>query len=90
MATFVGVHIPDLSSKVDFFDVLYLGIFIVLSPAFNPQFYKWPNLFPCPFERGHVCCPPFLLATTCLFMTVCYCPQGRGGEPFVCGGLDDG
>ena len=35
MATLVGAHIPDLSSEVEFFDVLYLGIFIILSPAFD-------------------------------------------------------
>ena len=31
---------------MDFFDVLYLGIFIVLSPAFNAQFYN--GLTPSP------------------------------------------
>ena len=46
MATFVGAHIPDLSSEVDFFDVLYLGIFIVFSPAFDPRFYNGLNPSP--------------------------------------------
>lgn len=39
MAALVGAHIPDLSSNVEFFDVLYLGIFIILSPAFDTRFY---------------------------------------------------
>ena len=44
--TVVGAHIPDLSSEVDFFDVMYLGIFIIFSPAFNPCFYN--GLTPSP------------------------------------------
>ena len=39
MAKLVGAHIPDLSSEVEFFDVLYLGVFIILSPAFDVRFY---------------------------------------------------
>jgi hypothetical protein len=39
VAAIVGAHIPDLSSNVEFFDVLYLGIFIILSPAFDTRFY---------------------------------------------------
>ena len=39
MAALVGAHIPDLSSNVEFFDVLYLSIFIILSPAFDTCFY---------------------------------------------------
>ena len=46
MATFVGVHIIDLSSEVDFFNVLYLRIFIVLCPAFDARFYN--DLTPSP------------------------------------------
>jgi hypothetical protein len=38
-AALLGAHIPDLSSNVEFFDVLYLGIFIILSPAFDTRFY---------------------------------------------------
>ena len=34
-----GAHIPDISSPVKFFDVIYLGIFITLSHAFDPRFY---------------------------------------------------
>ena len=34
-----GAHISDISSPVKFFDVVYLGIFITLSHAFNPLFY---------------------------------------------------
>ena len=39
-----GAHIPDISSDLGFLDVLYLGIFIILSPAFDPCFYhkKYP------------------------------------------------
>lgn len=42
-----GAHLPDLSSEVDFFDVLHLGIFVILSPAFDARFYDKktpPNL----------------------------------------------
>jgi len=35
-----GAHIPDLSSEVEFFDVLYLGIFVILSPAFDGRFHN--------------------------------------------------
>ena len=43
MIKLVGAHIPDLSSEVEFFDVLYLGIFIILSPAFDGRFYYVPK-----------------------------------------------
>ena len=46
MATVVGAHIPDLLSEVDFFDVMYLGIFIIFSPVFDPCFYN--GLIPSP------------------------------------------
>jgi hypothetical protein len=36
---YAGAHIPDISSPVKFFDIVYLGIFIILSHAFNPLFY---------------------------------------------------
>ena len=35
----LGAHIPDLFSVVEFFDVLHLGIFVILSPAFDNRFY---------------------------------------------------
>jgi hypothetical protein len=38
--TLLGAHIPDLSSEVEFFDVLYLGIFVILSSAFDGRFYN--------------------------------------------------
>ena len=38
----LGAHIPDLSLEEEFFDVLYLGIFVVLSSAFDPRFYRKP------------------------------------------------
>ena len=34
-----GAHIPNLSSDEGFFDFLYLGIFVILSPAFDSRFY---------------------------------------------------
>ena len=34
---------PDLSSEVEFFDVLYLAIYVILSPAFDQQFYLTEN-----------------------------------------------
>lgn len=34
-----GAHIPDMSSDVELFDVLYLGIFVILSSAFDRRFY---------------------------------------------------
>ena len=46
VATVVGAHIPDLLSEVDFFDVMYLGIFIIFSPVFDPCFYN--GLIPSP------------------------------------------
>ena len=46
VATVVGAHIPDLSSEVDFFDVMYLGIFIKFSLTFDPCFYN--GLTPSP------------------------------------------
>lgn len=36
----LGAHLPDISSEVGFFDVLYLGIFAILSPAFEIRFYR--------------------------------------------------
>lgn len=36
---FTGAHIPDLSSAVELFDVLYLGVFIILSLAFDDRVY---------------------------------------------------
>jgi|ERR1700679_4213560 len=38
--TVIGAHIPVLSSEVGFFDVVYLGVFIMLSPAFDRRFYN--------------------------------------------------
>jgi hypothetical protein len=38
----LGAHIPDFSVEVEFFDYLYLGIFIILSPAFDNRFYDNP------------------------------------------------
>jgi hypothetical protein len=35
----VGAHIPDLSSEVGFLDAIYLGIFLILAPAFDVRFY---------------------------------------------------
>ena len=46
METHVGAHIPDLSSEVEFFDLLYLGVFVILSPAFDDRFYQIAK--PCP------------------------------------------
>ena len=43
----IGAHIPDLSSEVEFFDVIFLGIFVILSRAFDRRFYNAkvpPNL----------------------------------------------
>ena len=40
LATLLGAHIPDLSSEVEFFDFLYLGVFIILSLAFDGWFYN--------------------------------------------------
>ena len=39
-ASLLGAHIPDLSSEVEFFDVLYLGVFVILSSAFDGHFYN--------------------------------------------------
>lgn len=36
----IGAHIPDLSSEVEFFDFLYLGVFIILSTAYDDRFYN--------------------------------------------------
>jgi hypothetical protein len=36
----VGAHIPDFSSEVEFFDFLYLGVFVVLSTAYDDRFYN--------------------------------------------------
>lgn len=46
MGTILGAHIPDLSSDVEFFDVLYLGLFVILSPAFDTRFYYGPKPLP--------------------------------------------
>jgi hypothetical protein len=35
-----GAHIPDVSSPAGFFDVLYLGIFITVSPVLDKRFYE--------------------------------------------------
>lgn len=35
----LGAHIPDLSSEDGFLDVVYLGIFAILSPALDVRFY---------------------------------------------------
>jgi hypothetical protein len=35
----LGAHLPDLSSEMEFLDVLHLGIFAILSPAFDERFY---------------------------------------------------
>jgi hypothetical protein len=35
----LGAHVPDMSSEVEFFDILYLGIFAILSPAFDGRLY---------------------------------------------------
>jgi hypothetical protein len=32
--------VPVMSSEVEFFDILYLGIFAILSPAFDKHFYS--------------------------------------------------
>jgi hypothetical protein len=36
---YTGAHIPNISSPVEFFDIVYFGIFIILSCTFNPLFY---------------------------------------------------
>jgi hypothetical protein len=36
---YAGAHIPNISSPVKFFDIVYLGVFIILSHAFNFLFY---------------------------------------------------
>jgi hypothetical protein len=37
---FSGAHIPDISSEEGFFNILHLGIFLILSPAFDKRFYE--------------------------------------------------
>lgn len=37
-----GAHIPSLSSEEEFLDLVYLGIFVMLSPAFDRRFYSKP------------------------------------------------
>lgn len=37
-----GAHIPALNSDVEFLDILCLGIFVILSPAFDRRFYPKP------------------------------------------------
>jgi hypothetical protein len=34
-----GAHIPDISSPTGFLDILYLGVFLILSPALDGRFY---------------------------------------------------
>ena len=41
---YVGAHIPVMSSVDEFFDILFLGIFIILSSAFDNRFYSKPPL----------------------------------------------
>jgi hypothetical protein len=36
----VGAHIPDMSSEVELFDVLYLGVFVILSTAYDDRLYN--------------------------------------------------
>lgn len=53
---YIGAHIPDLSSVLEFFDVLYLGVFVTLSPAFDDhsQLKSPPTLVKeAAFARGH-------------------------------------
>jgi hypothetical protein len=38
----LGAHIPQLSSQDGFLDFVYLGIFVILSPAFDRRFYSKP------------------------------------------------
>ena len=38
----LAAHIPALSSEEQFLDILYLGIFVILSPAFDARFYFKP------------------------------------------------
>lgn len=35
-----GAHIPDMSSPTGFFDILYLGVFIIFSAVFDSRFYS--------------------------------------------------
>lgn len=44
---FSGAHIPQISSAEGFFDILHLGVFLILSPAFDKHFYE--NLSPPPW-----------------------------------------
>lgn len=41
-AIFSGAHIPVLSCEEQFLDVIHLGIFVILSPAFDRRFYSKP------------------------------------------------
>lgn len=38
-----GAHIPQLSSQAGFLDIVYLGVFVWLSPAFDRRFYSKPS-----------------------------------------------
>jgi len=38
----LGAHIPLLSSEAGFLDIVHLGIFAILSPAFDRRFYLKP------------------------------------------------
>jgi hypothetical protein len=40
---FSGAHIPEMSSEAGFLDIVYLGIFVTLSPAFDRRFYTKPS-----------------------------------------------
>lgn len=40
---FLGAHIPDMSLAEEFFDVLYLGVFVIVSSAFDPLIYSIPK-----------------------------------------------
>jgi hypothetical protein len=37
---YLGAHLPDMSSEEGLFDILYLGVFIILSAAFDLRFYQ--------------------------------------------------
>lgn len=39
---FSAAHIPRLSCEEEFLDIVYLGIFVILSPAFDRRFYSKP------------------------------------------------
>lgn len=43
---FLGAHIPDMSLAEEFLDVLYLGVFVIISSAFDLRFYSLPKPSP--------------------------------------------